>query len=68
MDGLFARACPILLPVIGPARRHRNVVLRLRHGHVGLAGGAMTGRVVADLVAGRAPAIDLAPFRVDRFS
>jgi glycine/D-amino acid oxidase-like deaminating enzyme len=27
----------------------------------------MTGRLVADLVAGRAPAVDLAPYRADRF-
>jgi len=27
----------------------------------------MTGKIVADLVAGRAPSIDIAPFAPDRF-
>jgi D-amino-acid dehydrogenase len=64
----FRPSLPDSLPIIGPARRYRNAIYAFGHGHVGLAGGAMTGRVVADLVAGRAPAIDLAPFSVARFA
>jgi D-amino-acid dehydrogenase len=37
------------------------------HGHLGLCAGAPTGRVLADLIGGRRPPIDVAPFRVDRF-
>ena len=37
------------------------------HGHIGLVGSAPTGRIIADLIAGREPGIDIAPFRVDRF-
>ena len=54
-------------PVIGRATRHANVYYAFGHGHVGLCGSAPTGRVIADLVAGRTPSIDLAPFRPDRF-
>jgi glycine/D-amino acid oxidase-like deaminating enzyme len=32
-----------------------------------LCGGAPTARIVADLIAGRPPKIDLSPFRVNRF-
>ena len=32
-----------------------------------LAMGASTGRLVADLTAGREPAIDMSPYRADRF-
>jgi D-amino-acid dehydrogenase len=54
-------------PVIGPATRHGNVFYAFGHSHTGLTGAPMTGKLIASLVAGRAPEIDLAPFRVDRF-
>jgi D-amino-acid dehydrogenase len=38
------------------------------HGHNGMTGGPVTGRIVSDLVAGRAPPIDVSPYRPDRFS
>jgi D-amino-acid dehydrogenase len=37
------------------------------HGHVGLAAAATTGTVVADLLAGRPAAFDLAPYAASRF-
>jgi D-amino-acid dehydrogenase len=37
------------------------------HGHVGMCGGATTGREIANLVAGRMSQVDLTPFRPDRF-
>src|SRR5215467_7969420 len=64
----FRPSMPDSLPVIGPARRYPNAFLAFGHGHVGLIGAPMTGRTIADLVGGRAPAIDLAPFSAARFS
>ena len=62
------RPClPDTLPVIGRAPHFPTVHYAFGHGHTGLTGASMTGRVIADLVAGRPPAIDLTPFRVDRF-
>lgn len=62
------RPClPDSLPVIGRAPALDNAWLAFGHGHVGMCGGATTGREVAHLVAGRAPQVDLAPFRPDRF-
>jgi D-amino-acid dehydrogenase len=58
---------PDSLPVIGASRKHRNVYYAFGHGHLGLCGGAPTGRLVADLLAGRPTPIDLTPFRADRF-
>ena len=58
---------PDSLPVLGRSRKHANVYYAFGHGHLGLCGGAPSARHIADLVAGRPPAIDLAPFRVDRF-
>lgn len=56
---------PDTMPVIG--RTGDNVVLAFGHGQVGQTLGATTGRLVADLVAGRNPAIDLFPYRPTRF-
>ncbi len=58
---------PDSLPVIGRARRASNLVYAFGHGHSGLTGAPMTGRLVAALVAAQEPAIDVAPFRSDRF-
>ena len=60
-------AMPDSLPVIGASVKQKNVFYAFGHGHLGLCGGAPTARIIADLVAGRRPAIDLAPFRVNRF-
>lgn len=63
------RPClPDSLPVIGAAPAVGNAWLAFGHGHVGMCGGASTGREVAHLVAGRAPQIDLAPFSPARFA
>lgn len=62
------RPClPDSLPVIGRAPRLANAWLAFGHGHVGMCGGASTGREIAHLVAGRAPQVDLAPFSPERF-
>ena len=60
-------AMPDSLPVIGVSVKQKSVYYAFGHGHLGLCGGAPTGRIIADLIAGRRPAIDLTPFRVDRF-
>ena len=56
------------LPVIGPASGCADVVHAFGHGHVGLAAGPLTGRLVADLVGGLPPVTDPAPYRANRFS
>ncbi len=58
---------PDSLPVIGPASKVPNVWYAFGHGHIGLCGGAPTGRAIADLIAGRTPRMDVTPFGVTRF-
>ncbi|MBV9551385.1 MAG: FAD-dependent oxidoreductase, partial [Alphaproteobacteria bacterium] len=58
---------PDSLPVLGPSRMTPDVIYAFGHGHVGMTAAPMTGRVVADLVAGRKPAIDIAAFAASRF-
>lgn len=60
-------ATPDSLPVIGPSRADSRVVYAFGHGKLGLTQAATTGRLVADLIGNRRPAIDLAPYSIDRF-
>jgi D-amino-acid dehydrogenase len=55
------------LPCIGPARDCPDVFHAFGHGHVGLAAGPISGRLVADLVSAKPPVIDPAPYRAARF-
>ena len=55
------------LPVIGPSPRHDNLWLAFGHGHTGMVAGPMTGRIVAGMITGPMPNIEVAPYRADRF-
>ncbi len=54
------------IPYIGAVPEHPNVYTAFGHHHVGLTGGARTGRLIADLIAGATPNFDMAPYRVKR--
>lgn len=58
---------PDTKPVIDVSRRLSNVFMAIGHGQLGLTLGATTGRLIADLVAGRTPATPMAPFSAYRF-
>ncbi|MEO1694615.1 MAG: FAD-binding oxidoreductase [Pseudomonadota bacterium] len=63
-----ARPClPDMLPMIGPVPRKPGLWANFGHHHLGLTLGAVSGRLIADLVTGEAPFADPAPYRVDRF-
>ena len=59
---------PDSLPVLGPSRATPDVIYAFGHGHVGMTSAPMTGKIAADLVAGRPPSIDIAPFAPGRFA
>ena len=63
----FRPSLPDTLPAIGPAKATRRVTYAFGHGHLGLTQASGTARLVADLVTGAAPAIDLTPFSPQRF-
>lgn len=63
-----ARPClPDMKPVIGPAPRHQGLWLAFGHGHQGFTMGPVTGRVMAEMMEGEPTAVDMTPFRADRF-
>jgi D-amino-acid dehydrogenase len=54
-------------PIVGPTR-YPNLYLATGHGTLGWTMAAGTGRVIADLVSGRQPEIDLDGLTLDRYS
>lgn len=62
------RPCtPDMLPVLGPAPRHAGLWMNFGHGHQGFTLGPATGRLLAEMMSGKTPAIDPTPYRPERF-
>jgi D-amino-acid dehydrogenase len=55
------------MPILGRASGYENVYLATGHGPSGLTLGPVSGAAVADLITGREPPFDLAPFSAARF-
>lgn len=63
-----ARPClPDMLPVLGPAPRHKGLWFDFGHAHHGLTLGPVTGRLIAQMMTGETPFTDPAPYRAERF-
>jgi D-amino-acid dehydrogenase len=56
------------LPLIGEVPRRPGVFLAFGHHHVGLTTGPKTGRLLAALVNGEGPGIDMTPYTPARFA
>lgn len=63
----FRPSTPDSLPLIGEIGQ-TGVHAAFGHQHIGLTAGPRTGRMVADLISGTRPNIDLAPYDANRFS
>lgn len=57
-----------MLPVIGPAPRHKGLWFDFGHQHLGLTQGPISGRLLAEMMTGEPTCIDPEPYRVDRFN
>jgi D-amino-acid dehydrogenase len=63
-----ARPClPDMLPVIGPAPRHKGLWFDFGHQHHGFTQGPVSGRLIAEMISGETSFTDAAPYRADRF-
>lgn len=58
---------PDYLPAIGRLESDPRVLYAFGHQHLGLTMAAITAELTASLAGDRDPAIDLAPFRIERF-
>ena len=55
------------LPVLGAAPQYENAYFAFGNSHFGMSAGPVMGKVIAEIIAGRKPDIDLTPFRPTRF-
>lgn len=55
------------LPLIGANDPNGKSYSAFGHQHVGHTGGPKTGRIIADLIEGKQPNMDLAPFDPRKF-
>ena len=55
------------LPMLGRAPGTENLVLATGHGMLGVSMSAITGLLISEVVTGRPPSLDLAPYAVTRF-
>lgn len=60
-------AFPDSLPIIGPAPGHEGLWLDFGHGHLGFTQGPISGRLIAEMMTGETPLVDMTPFRAERF-
>jgi D-amino-acid dehydrogenase len=63
----FRPSMPDSVPVIGPSAAGPDVVHAYGHGHIGLTLAPITARLIADVIAGRPPELDLTPYLPSRF-
>ncbi|WP_413874923.1 NAD(P)/FAD-dependent oxidoreductase [Albidovulum sp.] len=63
----FRPSLPDTLPAIGPLGPRPDVICAFGHGHLGLTQSTGTAEIVADLITGGTPAIDIRPFSPHRF-
>ena len=65
---LGRRPClPDMRPIIGPFPGKPGLWLDFGHQHLGLTLGPISGRLLAEMIAGETPFVDPAPFRAERF-
>jgi len=64
-----SRPCtPDMMPIIGPAPRHQGLWFAFGHAHHGFTLGAVTGRLVAEMITKEPLLLDPYPFRPSRFN
>ena len=60
-------ATPDSMPVICQSKKFESIYYAFGHGHTGLAGAPMTGKLISELMEGKPPSIDTTPFDLYRF-
>ena len=63
----FRPTLPDFLPVIGPSLNNKNIIFAFGHHHLGWTLGAITGKIVSNMVADEKTNLDLTPYSSRRF-
>lgn len=58
---------PDTIPIISASSKQPGIWYATGHGHLGLTYSATTARLMADMVTGIKPAVDMTPFRINRY-
>ena len=64
----FRPSLPDFLPVIGPSKNYKNLYYSFGHHHLGWTLGAISGKIIAGMIAGENTNLDLPPYSSLRFS
>ena len=64
----FRPTLPDAMPIIGQSEKNKNVFYAFGHQHIGWTLGAVTGKVIMELVQDRKPNFDISAFSPNRFS
>jgi len=63
----FRPTLPDFLPVIGPSKNHKNLFYSFGHHHLGWTLGAISGKIIAGMIAEEKTNLDLSPYSSLRF-
>ena len=64
----FRPTLPDFLPVIGPSKNHKNLFYSFGHHHLGWTLGAISGKILASMIAEENTNLDLSAYNSARFS
>ena len=64
----FRPSLPDFLPVIGPSKNYKNVFYSFGHHHLGWTLGAISGKIISNIIAEDKTNLDLEPYKSIRFS
>ena len=64
----FRPTLPDFLPVIGPSKKYKNLFYSFGHHHLGWTLGAISGKIIAGMIAEEKTNLNLEPYHSSRFS
>ena len=64
----FRPTLPDYLPVIGPSKNYKNVFYSFGHHHLGWTLGAISGKIISNIIAEDKTNLDLEPYKSIRFA
>ncbi len=64
----FRPTLPDFLPVMGPSKNYKNLFYSFGHHHLGWTLGAISGKILAGMIAEEKTNLDLSPYKSIRFS
>jgi D-amino-acid dehydrogenase len=63
----FRPTLPDFLPVMGPSKNYKNLFYSFGHHHLGWTLGAISGKIIAGIIANENTNLDLNPYKSSRF-